>query len=55
MKITIDKESEATYVKLTSEKIVKSVEQEPYVIDYDKDGNIVGIEWLSARVELDVE
>jgi len=55
MKITIDRQSEATYVKLTSNNIVKTVEQKPYIIDYDKDGNIVGIEWLSDRVELDVK
>ena len=54
MKITIDRQSEATYVRLTSKKIVKSVEQKPYIIDYDKDDNIVGIEWLSPWVELDV-
>jgi uncharacterized protein YuzE len=54
VKITIDKESKATYVKLTNEKIVKSVEQKPYIIDYDKDDNIVGIEWLSPWVKLDV-
>lgn len=55
MKITIDKVSGATYVRLTNEKPVNSVEQKPYIIDYDKNGNIIGIEWLSAQVKLDVK
>lgn len=47
MKITIDRLASATYVKLTNKKIVKTIEQGKYYIDLDKDGGVVGVEYLS--------
>ncbi len=47
MKITYDKQANAAYVKLSSNKIARTSEQGDYYIDGDKEGNIVGIEYLS--------
>lgn len=47
MKITYDKEADATYVKLTKAKVAKTIEYKDYYIDLDKNGDIVGIEYLS--------
>ena len=48
MKITYDSEANATYVKLTNKKVDKTVEFGDYYIDYDSNGHIVGIEYLST-------
>ena len=48
MKITYDSEANATYVKLTNKKVDKTVEFGDYYIDYDINGHIVGIEYLST-------
>ena len=48
MKITYDSEANATYVKLTKKKVEKTVEFGDYYIDYDSNGHIVGIEYLST-------
>ena len=54
MKITYDSEANATYVKLTNKKVDKTVEFGDYYIDYDINGHIVGIEYLSTpTVEID--
>jgi uncharacterized protein YuzE len=47
MKLTIDEEADALYLYLNEGAIVESEEVEPGVIlDYDKDGNVVGVEIL---------
>jgi uncharacterized protein YuzE len=54
MKIKFDKEADAIYLRLSDAEIVVSDEEKPgIVIDYDKDGNIVGIELLEASKKTD--
>ncbi len=49
MKIKYDKEVDILYVSFLENEIVESDEQKPGIImDYDKDGNIVGLEILNA-------
>lgn len=48
MKLKIDKESDALYLRLNEEAIVESKEIESGVIlDYDAAGRVVGIELLN--------
>lgn len=52
MKLKIDKESDAIYFRLDDSEIIESEEVEKgIVLDFDIDGNVVGIEMLnlSAR------
>jgi uncharacterized protein YuzE len=54
MKVTYDQEVDVLRVVFSSAKIQESDEDKPgVVLDYDKDGNVVGIEILNAskRVE----
>jgi uncharacterized protein YuzE len=49
MKIKFDKEADAVYLRFSDADVAESDEDKPgVVIDYDKDGNIVGIEVLDA-------
>ena len=49
MKIKFDKEADAVYLRFSDADVAESDEGKPgVVIDYDKDGNIVGIEVLDA-------
>ncbi len=49
MNIKFDREADAIYLKLSDAEIAESDEEKPGIIlDYDKDGNIVGIELLEA-------
>lgn len=53
MKLTVDKEADALYMRLSESRIHDSEEVKPGVIlDYDEDNNLVGIEILrvSERV-----
>jgi len=53
MKVTVDKEADALYMRLSDTKIKDSEEVKPGVIlDYDEQSNLVGIEILrvSERV-----
>lgn len=53
MRLKVDRESDALYFRLDETVIVESEEIQPGVIlDYDADGNVVGLELLgiSARV-----
>jgi uncharacterized protein YuzE len=53
MKITVDKEADALYMRLTDTRIHDSEEVKPGVIlDYDEKNNLVGVEILrvSERV-----
>lgn len=54
MRLKIDKADDALYFRLDETAIVESEEVEPgVVLDFDKDGRVVGIEILalSSRVE----
>lgn len=54
MKLRIDREDDALYFRLTEEEIFESEEVQPGVIlDFDANGNVVGVEMLnlSARAE----
>jgi uncharacterized protein YuzE len=56
MRLKIDKESDALYLRLDETAIVESEEVQPDVIlDFDKDGKVVGVEILalSTRMEPD--
>ena len=49
MKVTYDPQVDAMRIGLSDAPIVESDEDKPGIIfDYDKDGNIVGIEILDA-------
>tara|TARA_R110002096_G_scaffold409354_1_gene608704 strand:- start:117 stop:311 length:195 start_codon:yes stop_codon:yes gene_type:complete len=49
MKIKYDKEADALYLLFSEASVVESDEDKPgVIIDYDKDGNVVGIELLQA-------
>lgn len=53
MKIKYDKESDIVYIKFSDQEIIESDENKPGVIlDYDKDGNIAGIEVLNASSKM---
>ena len=48
MRLKIDKENDALYLRLDETPIVESEEVEPGVIlDFDKDGKVIGFEILS--------
>lgn len=48
MIISYDSEADATYVKLSNNPIDKTIEMGEYFIDFDSNGHIVGIEYLSS-------
>lgn len=49
MRLRIDQQSDALYLDLTGREIDSSEEvSDGIVLDYDKDGNLVGIEILEA-------
>ncbi|MEZ5790059.1 MAG: DUF2283 domain-containing protein [Nitratireductor sp.] len=51
--IQYDQQSDAAYLRFSSEKVLESAEVSPgIVLDYDKDGHIVGMEILEARKNL---
>ncbi len=53
MKVKYDKEVDVVYIKLTDLPVSESDEDKPGIIlDYAKDGSIVGIEILNASKKL---
>lgn len=49
MKLTYDKETDIVYIKLSDRVVAESDEDKPgIIIDYDADGNVVGMEILDA-------
>ena len=57
MRLKIDRENDALYFRLDEAEIVESEEVQPGVIlDFDKDGRVVGMEMLeiSTRTESEV-
>ena len=48
MKLKVDRENDALYLRLDESAIVESEEVQPgIVLDYDKDERVVGVEILS--------
>jgi uncharacterized protein YuzE len=53
MKIKYDKELDVIYIRLQEKPVAESEEKKPGIIlDYDHDGNIVGIEMLDASKKI---
>ena len=53
MKLKIDNENDALYLRLDDSAIVDSEEAQPGVIlDFDKDGKVVGIEILALSTRV---
>jgi uncharacterized protein YuzE len=53
MKIKYDKEVDIIYIKLNDQPIIESEEDKPGVIlDYAKDGSVVGIEIPEASLKM---
>ena len=53
MKVTVDKEADALYMRLSDTRIHDSEEVEPGVIlDYDDKNNLVGIEILRVSEQV---
>ena len=49
MNIKFDKETDIIYLKFSDKDVFQSDEDKPgVIIDYDKEGNIIGIEILDA-------
>lgn len=49
MKVSYDREVDILYIKLTDAPIEESDEEKPgFVIDYDANGSVVGIEIMNA-------
>ena len=56
MRLKIDKESDALYLRLDDSAIVESEEVQPGVIlDFDARGRVVGVEILSLSTRTDPE
>ncbi len=54
MKVTYDQEADVLTIQLSRAPVEESDEDKPGVIlDYDKDGNIVGIEILNASKRME--
>ncbi len=50
MKVKVDKENDALYFRIDENSIIESEEVRPDVIlDFDKNGNVVGIELLGIK------
>lgn len=53
MRLKIDRENDVLYFRLDEEEIVESEEVEPGVIlDFDKEGRVVGIELLNLSTRI---
>jgi len=53
MKLKVDKENDALYFRLDESEIVESEEVQPGVIlDYDKNGHVVGVEILALSTRI---
>ncbi len=50
MKLKLDEKGDALYLRLNEDAIVESEEVQPGVIlDYDKDGKVIGVELLGVK------
>jgi len=56
MKLKVDRENDALYFRLDESSIVESEEVQPGVIlDFNKDGHVVGIEILNLSTRIAAE
>lgn len=56
MRLKIDKESDALYLRLDEKAIVESEEVQPGVtLDFDKNGRVVGVEILALNTRVKAE
>lgn len=56
MRLRIDKEADALYLRIDEASIIESEEVQPGVIlDFDKDGRVVGIEVLALSTRTQPE
>jgi uncharacterized protein YuzE len=56
MRLKIDKEADVLYFRLDETEIVESEEVQPGVIlDFDRDGRVVGIEMLAISTRTEPE
>ena len=56
MRLKIDKENDVLYLRLDEMAIVESEEVQPGVIlDFDKDGRVIGIELLALSTRTEPE
>ena len=56
MRVKVDMESDTLYFRLSEDDVAESEETSPgIIIDYNKDGKIVGIEILGIRDRFDLE
>ena len=56
MRLKIDKENDVLYLRLDETAIVESEEVQPGVIlDFDKDGRVIGIELLALSTRTEPE
>ena len=53
MRLRIDKEDDALYFRLNERAIIESEEVRPGVIlDFDKEGQVVGVEFLGIKARM---
>ncbi|MBM4327144.1 MAG: DUF2283 domain-containing protein [Deltaproteobacteria bacterium] len=53
MRLRVSKEDDAVYFRLDESAVVESEEVQPGVIlDYDKDGRVVGVEFLGIKARV---
>jgi uncharacterized protein YuzE len=56
MRVKVDMESDALYFRLSEDEVEESEETSPgIIIDYNKDGKVIGIEILGIRDRFDLE
>lgn len=56
MRLRVDRENDALYFRLGETEVVDSEEVQPGVIlDFDKDGRVIGIEMLSISTRTEPE
>jgi uncharacterized protein YuzE len=56
LKLKIDRENDALYLRLDDNAIIESEEVQPgIVLDYDENGNVIGIEVLNLSSRTNAE
>ncbi|MEW5806895.1 MAG: DUF2283 domain-containing protein [Acidobacteriota bacterium] len=56
MRLIVDKKEDALYFRLDENAIIESEEVRPGVIlDFDKDGRVVGVEFLGIKARMSEE
>jgi len=56
MRLKVDRENDAVYLRLDDSKIMESEEVQPgVVLDFNADGHVVGIELLNVSARLSAE